>query len=276
MVLKYRSNWSLRYRAVSGVKLDSQAIPVLAWRDALIHIALEAGERIMSVYAREFGVGLKDDASPVTEADVLAEELILHRLRLMAPNIPVVAEEEVANGRVPQVASCFWLVDPLDGTKEFVSRNGEFTVNIALIQDGIPILGVVFAPALGWMFAGAVGHGAISTRAGVSAPIRVRSPPNEGVKVVASRSHGNAPALEAFLAGRRVAETVAAGSSLKFCLVASGEADVYPRFGRTMEWDTAAGHAIVIAAGGRVNDLLGQPIKYGKSNFENPHFVASA
>ena len=256
--------------------MNPQALPVLSWRDPVIQIAREAGDLIMSVYASGFSVRYKDDVSPVTEADVLAEALILQSLQLLTPDIPVVAEEAVAGGRVPQIGRCFWLVDPLDGTKEFVSRNGEFTVNIALIQDGIPILGVVVAPALGRSFVGALGYGATSEVDGVTKRIHVRSPPDEGLTVVASRSHGDASALDAFLGGRRVATLVQAGSSLKFCLVASAQADLYPRLGRTMEWDTAAGHAVVIAAGGQVNDLPGQPIRYGKPAFANPHFVASA
>ncbi len=169
----------------------------------------------------------------------------------------------------------FWLVDPLDGTKEFVSRNGEFTVNIALIENGLPVLGVVLAPALGRLYAGADGVGAFVMGAtGNRVGSKVREVPSDGLVVVSSRSHGDAEALERFLAGRKVASSVNAGSSLKFCLVADGVADFYPRFGRTMEWDTAAGHAVLRAAGGRVTDLHGNELVYGKPGFENPHFVA--
>lgn len=242
---------------------------------ALAAIARRAGDEIMAVYATDFGVRGKSDASPVTEADERAEALIVPALQALAPDVPVVAEEAVAAGRVPEVGRRFWLVDPLDGTKEFISRNGEFTVNIALVEDGAPRLGVVLAPALGRLFAGVVGQGAWVEEGGLRRAIAVRRPPAEGLTVVASRSHGDAAALEAYLAGRRVARQVSAGSSLKLCLVAAGEADLYPRLGRTMEWDIAAGHAVLAAAGGSVNDLGGRPLRYGKPGFDNPHFVAS-
>ena len=241
---------------------------------ALAAIARRAGDEIMAVYATDFGVRGKSDASPVTEADERAEALIVPALQALAPEVPVVAEEAVAAGRVPEVGRRFWLVDPLDGTKEFISRNGEFTVNIALVEDGAPRLGVVLAPALGRLFAGVVGQGAWVEEDGQRRAIAVRKPPAEGLTVVASRSHGDAAALEAFLAGRRVARQVSAGSSLKLCLVAAGEADCYPRLGRTMEWDIAAGHAVLAAAGGRVGTVAGEPLRYGKPGFDNPHFVA--
>ncbi len=241
---------------------------------ALAAIARRAGDEIMAVYATDFDVRGKADASPVTEADERAEALIVPALLALAPDVPVVAEEAVAAGRVPEVGRRFWLVDPLDGTKEFISRNGEFTVNIALVEDGAPRLGVVLAPALGRLFAGVVGQGAWVEEGGRRRAIAVRRPPAEGLTVVASRSHGDAAVLEAFLAGRRVARQVSAGSSLKLCLVAAGEADCYPRLGRTMEWDIAAGHAVLAAAGGSVHDLEDLPLRYGKPGFENPHFVA--
>lgn len=248
--------------------------------DDVAAIARRAGESILAVYATDFAVRGKADASPVTEADERAEALIVPALQALAPGVPVVAEEAVAAGRVPAVGRRFWLVDPLDGTKEFVSRNGEFTVNIALVEDGVPVLGVVLAPALGAagrLFAGAVGEGAWLEEAGAGGPrraIAARVPPAEGLTVVSSRSHGDAAALDAFLAGRPVARSVTAGSSLKLCLLAAGEADCYPRLGRTMEWDIAAGHAVLAAAGGRVDTLDGAPLRYGKPGFENPHFVA--
>jgi 3'(2'), 5'-bisphosphate nucleotidase len=186
-----------------------------------------------------------------------------------------VAEEAVAAGLAPTtVGERFWLVDPLDGTKEFVSRNGEFTVNVALVQDGEPVLGVVLAPALGRLFGGAAGLGSFVEDSAGRRPAAARETPAEGATVVSSRSHGDADALARFLGDRPVASSVAAGSSLKFCLVAAGEADVYPRLGRTMEWDTAAGDAVLRAAGGRVTDLEGTLLRYGKPGFENPHFVA--
>jgi 3'(2'), 5'-bisphosphate nucleotidase len=259
------------------------ALPLADWREALIGIAREAGAAILDVYATDFAVRGKADASPVTEADERAEDLIVQRLQTLRPRLPIVAEEAVAAGRSPAIGARFWLVDPLDGTREFVSRNGEFTVNIALVDDGVPVLGVVLAPALGRLFAGATGLGAIEeSDAGTSdrvgrtrRRITCRPPPAEGLTVLASRSHGDAEALARFLAGRPVRATVSAGSSLKLCLLAAGEADLYPRLGRTMEWDIAAGHAVLRAAGGEVRQLDGQPLRYGKAGFENPHFVAT-
>ncbi|HUG24126.1 3'(2'),5'-bisphosphate nucleotidase CysQ [Piscinibacter sp.] len=243
--------------------------------DQVREIALRAGQVVMDVYATDFAVRGKDDASPVTEADERAETVIVTALRALTPDVPIVAEEEVAAGRTPAVQGRFWLVDPLDGTKEFISRNGEFTVNIALVQDGAPVLGVVYAPALGRLFAGAVGGPAYVEDADGHHAIACRRVPADGLTVVASRSHGDAAALDSFLAGRKVASLKNAGSSLKLCLVATGEADLYPRLGRTMEWDIAAGHAVLSAAGGRVTDLSGQVLRYGKPGFDNPHFVAS-
>jgi 3'(2'), 5'-bisphosphate nucleotidase len=243
--------------------------------DQVRDIALRAGQVVMDVYSTDFAVRGKDDASPVTEADERAETVIVSALQALTPDIPIVAEEAVAAGRTPVVHGRFWLVDPLDGTKEFISRNGEFTVNIALVQDGAPVLGVVYAPALGRLFAGAVGGPAYVEDGDGRRPIACRAVPADGLTVVASRSHGDAAALDAFLDGRKVASLKNAGSSLKLCLVASGEADLYPRLGRTMEWDIAAGHAVLSAAGGRVTDLSGQVLRYGKPGFDNPHFVAS-
>jgi len=243
--------------------------------DQVREIALRAGQVVMDVYATDFAVRGKDDASPVTEADERAEAVIVTALRALTPDVPIVAEEEVAAGRTPAVQGRFWLVDPLDGTKEFISRNGEFTVNIALVQDGAPVLGVVYAPALGRLFAGAAGGPAYVEDADGRRGIACRRVPADGLTVVASRSHGDATALDSFLAGRQVASLKSAGSSLKLCLVATGEADLYPRLGRTMEWDIAAGHAVLSAAGGRVTDLSGNVLRYGKPGFDNPHFVAS-
>ncbi len=254
--------------------MDAEALPLGDWREALIDIARAAGELVMAVYATDFVVRGKSDASPVTEADERAEAHIVQRLRALSPDIPIVAEEAVAAGQVPVVGRRFWLVDPLDGTREFASRNGEFTVNIALVEDGVPVLGVVLAPAIGRLFAGASGIGALAEQGGVRQSIHCRAVPQAGLTVVASRSHGDAAALDEFLAGRRVAQLVYAGSSLKLCLLAAGEADLYPRLGRTMEWDIAAGHAVLLASGGRVTTLQGQALRYGKPGFENPHFVA--
>ena len=244
--------------------------------NAVADIARQAGALILEVYATDFAVRGKSDTSPVTEADERAEQLIVPALCALDPAVPVVAEEAVAAGDSPAVGDWFWLVDPLDGTREFINRNGEFTVNIALVHRGRPVLGVVLAPALGRLFAGAAGQGAILEEAGERRAIRCRPVPEAGLTVVASRSHGDAAALDAFLAGRRVAALANAGSSLKLCLVAAGEADLYPRLGRTMEWDIAAGHAVLAAAGGQVSTLDGEPLRYGKPGFENPHFVASS
>jgi 3'(2'), 5'-bisphosphate nucleotidase len=250
-------------------------------------IAERAGKVILAYYAEatEIEVREKDDASPVTEADEAAEAFILGALNTLTPDIPVVAEEAMAAGEVPVIeGDRFWLVDPLDGTKEFLSRNGEFTVNIALIENGQPAAGVVHAPAMAMTWAGVCGDNADGSKGSGRAvyaetdkpamDIRARPMPAEGAVVVASRRHGAGAELDDFLSRYKVAERVSAGSSLKFCLVASGRADLYPRFGRTMEWDTAAGHAVLLAAGGQVNTLDGEPLDYGKPGFENPFFYA--
>ncbi|HTY49915.1 MAG TPA: 3'(2'),5'-bisphosphate nucleotidase CysQ [Steroidobacteraceae bacterium] len=243
---------------------------------ALIDTALAAGNAINQIYHGTFEVTLKADASPVTAADHAAEELILAALAAQAPGTPVVAEEQMAAGHAPVVGEEFFLVDPLDGTKEFVQRRGEFTVNIALVRRGAPVLGVVHAPATGVVYAGDVETAQAwrLTAGGRREQIRVRAVPQAGFTAVASRSH-RTPATDRYLAGYRIAELVSVGSSLKFCLVAAGEADLYPRLGPTMEWDTAAGHAVLVAAGGTVLAADGLPLTYGKPRFKNPSFVAA-
>ncbi len=243
---------------------------------AVAALVREANALVLAIYQSAFAVNAKADASPVTEADVQAEALITAGLQRLAPDIPLVAEEAVAAaGCVPDCGERFWLVDPLDGTREFVGRNGEFTVNIALVEHGEPVLGVVGIPVQGRVYAGARGQGAWVSDPGQAArAIACRAVPAEGATVVASRSHGDEAALQQFLAGRQVAGVVHAGSSLKLCLIAAGEADLYPRHSRTMEWDIAAGHAVLSAAGGAVLDLDGLPLRYGKPGLENPHFVA--
>ncbi|MCB8874535.1 3'(2'),5'-bisphosphate nucleotidase CysQ [Acidisoma silvae] len=237
-------------------------------------LAEEAGRTTLGFYGDTSGMKAKADGSPVTLADEAAEAVILPALRALTPDIPVVSEEEVAQGIGPaRVGARFWLVDPLDGTREFLNGNGEFTVNIALIEDGRPVLGVVVAPALGQTYAGTEGAATLTDQAGERA-IAVRAVPPEGLTVVGSRSHGDATAMNAFLDGRTVAAFRAAGSSLKLCLVAAGEADLYPRLGTTMEWDIAAGHAVLAAAGGGVTTVKGGAFAYGKPDFRNPHFVA--
>ena len=238
--------------------------------EEVIAAARVAGEAVLEVYGRDPSARSKADDSPITEADERAHEIIAERL---GDDLPIVSEEGAAPSGPPPTGM-FWLVDPLDGTKEFLSRNGEFTVNIALIEDGTPVLGVVLAPALGRLFAAAPAQAPFVEDDAGRRDISARSVPEEGATIVSSRSHGDADALARFSADRLVAASVSAGSSLKFCLVAAGEADLYPRFGRTMEWDTAAGDAIVRAAGGRVTDLRGEPLRYGKPGFENPHFIA--
>jgi len=251
-------------------------LPELQWLDRVIAIARAAGAIVMEVYATPFQVATKRDASPVTEADRRAETHIAAELSRLAPEVAVVSEEAVDAGRMPALGQCFWLVDPLDGTREFVARNGEFTVNIALVNRGRAVLGVVLAPAQGRLYAGAMGAGAfVEDASGGRTPLSCRRVPAAGLTVVSSRSHGDSQALDAYLAGRAIAARRHIGSSLKFCLVAGGEADIYPRFGRTMEWDTAAGHAILSAAGGRVADLEGVELRYGKADLSNPPFVAT-
>jgi 3'(2'), 5'-bisphosphate nucleotidase len=237
-------------------------------------ITLRAGKAILEVYSSDFDVEKKDDASPVTVADQRAEAIIIEALRREVSDAwPIVAEEEVAAGRMPEIdGGPFWLVDPLDGTKEFIKRQGEFTVNIALIENGLPTLGVVHAPAKDATYWGSP-LGAFAAEGGAGArPIACRPMPAKGLVAVASKSHRN-PELEEFLAQYDLAESISSGSSIKFCLVAIGRADLYPRTGRTMEWDTAAGQAVVMAAGGSVSRLDGTPLTYGKPGFENPHFV---
>ncbi|SLN69745.1 3'(2'),5'-bisphosphate nucleotidase CysQ [Oceanibacterium hippocampi] len=242
---------------------------------AIYEIALEAGEKILEIYRKPIAVDRKDDKSPVTEADVAGEKIILAGLARLTPEIPVIAEESVAAGRIPEVdGRDFWLVDPLDGTKEFISKNGEFTVNIALVRRGRPVLGVIHVPAKAMSYGGA-GAGTAWRRplGGAAEPITVRNPDDAGLIAVASRSH-RSPETDAFLEDYKVASIASAGSSLKFCLVAEGSADIYPRLGRTMEWDIGAGVAILEAAGGRVTKTDGSALAFGKPGFDNPHFVA--
>jgi len=248
--------------------------PLAALLAAVTPLIYEAGELVMRIYATDFEVEVKGDDSPVTLADQCAEKVIFDGLRRIAPGIPLVGEEAASAGDIPDVSNRFWLVDPIDGTKEFVSRNGEFTVNIALIDHGVPVLGLVLAPALQTLYTGATGLGAWVEVRGQRRSINVRSVPADGLTVVGSRHHGNDRAVDAFLAGRLVAAQRLVGSSLKLCILAEGLADVYPRFGRTMEWDTAAGDAVLRAAGGSVRTLDGVPLAYGKPGFENPDFAA--
>ena len=250
-------------------------LPLSTWLDQLVPIMQAAGAVVMRVYRSDFDVTTKTDDSPVTQADQMAEDLITRALTELTPEIPVVGEEAASAGLVTgETPPRFWLVDPLDGTREFVQRNGEFTVNIALIDRGRPVLGLVLLPAQGRLYGGAEGLGSWVEEDGRRRAIRCRRAPAEGMTVVASRSHGDDAALRAFLAGRPVAGVVHAGSSFKLCWLAEGRADIYPRLGRTMEWDIAAGQAVLVAAGGAVERLDGSVLDYGKPGYENPHFVA--
>nr|WP_105384593.1 3'(2'),5'-bisphosphate nucleotidase CysQ [Neorhizobium alkalisoli] len=251
---------------------------------AFEHAALLAGKVILDIYEAGPITRYKDDRSPVTEADERAEAIILSELATACPGIPVIAEESVAAGRVPQIEGrTFILVDPLDGTKEFIGKQMDFTVNIALVENGTPVLGAVYAPALKVAYLGGNGTAekliidndhAVASRERISAR-PVSTPP----VAVASRSHGSAE-TEAFLKQSGACDIRCIGSSLKFCLLAEGAADLYPRFGRTMEWDTAAGDAVLRAAGGVTLGLDGEPLRYGKTSqagvidFANPDFIA--
>ncbi|WP_210528430.1 3'(2'),5'-bisphosphate nucleotidase CysQ [Rubellimicrobium arenae] len=250
--------------------------------ETMRRLALEAGAAIMEIYeAPEMGVQQKADASPVTAADLAADRIISDGLRAEFPEIPLVTEEQAATHGA--LHGDFLIVDPLDGTKEFVQRRGDFTVNIAFVRDGVPIRGVVYAPAKGRLFyTNAVGDSVEEdgthdpSRVGVSVPIRVAQPDNRALRVVASKSHRDA-ATDAYIGNYAVSDFKSAGSSLKFCLVATGEADLYPRLGRTMEWDTAAGQAVLLGAGGRVVRFdTHAPLDYGKPGYENPFFIAHA
>lgn len=238
-------------------------------------LASKAGEAILAIRHRGFETMHKADASVVTEADHAAERIIAAALREATPDIPVVAEEEMAAGHVPREAGVFWLVDPLDGTKEFAALRDDFAVCIGLVRDGVARLGVVGAPAHGELFGGILGRGAVKRDGGGERAIKVRPAPEAGVTVIASRSSARHPRVVPYLAGHSVAETIHMGSALKFCRIAEGVADLYPRFGRTMEWDTAAAQAVLEAAGGGVVDAeTGRALRYGKAGYENPHFIA--
>ncbi|MCW6506766.1 3'(2'),5'-bisphosphate nucleotidase CysQ [Lichenifustis flavocetrariae] len=245
-------------------------------------IAVAAGVVVMRVYASGAKMRLKADSSPVCEADELAEALILEELRRFVPGIPILAEEAAARGDKPTLDGRFLLVDPVDGTKEFLGRNGEFTVNIALVENGVARVGAVYAPALNklWFagdnaFACAIEPGGDLDLVPAPTELRTRAAPAGGLVVMASRSHAD-PQTEEFLATLQIAERRTAGSSLKFCALAEGQADVYPRFGPTMEWDTAAGDAVLRSAGGVVLSVEGGDLGYGKraADFRNGGFVA--
>lgn len=242
-------------------------------------IARKASEAVMRVYHGGHTVTRKADASPVTEADHASEAIILEGLRRLTPEMPVISEEEVEKkgarfdfGNPPKR---YWLVDPVDGTKEFVAKRGEFTINIGLVENGVAALGVLHAPMSGNTYA-AAGPGTASVRRGneVAEPIHARRPPASGIVVLASRSHGDKAGVSAFLEEYTVADRRLMGSAIKLALIAEGSGDLYPRLGPTMEWDTCAGQAILEAAGGSVLTLSGKPLRYGKRGFLNPDFIA--
>ena len=265
---------------------DPHAFDLAALADALLASVLEAGRIEMRHYATDFAIETKADQSPVTIADREAEAVLVAAIARAAPGVPIVAEEAAAAGHVPEARDAFFLVDPLDGTREFINRNGEFTVNVALVVAGVPVFGVVYAPALGDLYVtlGAGRSATASVQPTTSivrlseldlADIRTRAPDPQRLTAVASRSHMSAEG-EAWMARWPITARRDAGSSLKFCLIAKGEADLYPRLGPTMEWDTAAGDAVLRAAGGMVTTIDGAPLRYGKyaAAYRNPYFFA--
>ena len=241
----------------------------------VIKIADAASEKVLRIYQSDFKVSFKEDESPITAADVASHDIIVKGLRSLSRDIPILSEEGTqADWEERNQWRRFWLVDPIDGTKEFTQRTGEFTVNIALIEDGEPVMGVVTAPALKEAFWGIKGEGAHKRdRTGRIHRIRVTEP-QANKRVVASKNHMNDETLT-FIKTLGAHKTIQAGSSLKFCRIAEGHADIYPRMGPTSEWDTAAAHAVLLAAGGNVHTLEGQPLQYGKEDVLNPYFIAA-
>jgi 3'(2'), 5'-bisphosphate nucleotidase len=255
-----------------GLNLDQALL------DQVIEISQRAGHAIMDVYRQGIEVTHKADDSPLTQADMASHHIILGALQQLTPDLPCLSEEDADIGFATRSGwGDYWLIDPLDGTKEFIKRNGEFTVNIALIRQHEPVLGVVHIPVSGESFSGCKGLGARRLSAeGESSQIRVRQPHASPLVVVGSRSHAN-PALEGYLEQLGDYELISMGSSLKFCVVAEGKADFYPRLGPTSEWDTAAAHAVVLAAGGKVVKLDGSPLQYNrKDSLLNPEFLVIA
>lgn len=253
--------------------------------EALVAASIAAGDLILTIRNAGLSVEKKTDASPVTDADRAAEAEITRRLNSLAPGAAVIGEEAAYDGRIPPINGPFFLVDPLDGTREFVKGGNDFTVNIGLVRDRHPAIGVIFVPATGKLYGGVVGEGAwkAEVAGGVvseRAPMRVRAAPASAIDVVASRSHRTRE-TDAFIARFDVGRLVSAGSSVKFCVLAAGGADLYPRMGSTMQWDTAAGEAILRAAGGTVVTMEGEPLPYGPNGapgsdaFRNPWFIAT-
>lgn len=243
--------------------------------DSLLKIADTASQKVMEIYQTDFQVHTKDDSSPITAADLASHHVIVGGLMALTPDIPILSEESAkAPWEERRNWTCFWLVDPIDGTKDFTNRTGEFTVNIALIEDNEPVMGVVTAPALNEAYWGIRGKGAWKRGAdGSIRKLEVVDPP-QAIRTVASKNHLNQETRD-FIDQLGNHKLVQAGSSLKFCRIAEGEADIYPRLGPTCEWDTGAAHAVLVAAGGKVNKLDGTPLVYGKEDVLNPYFVAS-
>ena len=243
--------------------------------DQVLEIADTASRKVMEIYQTDFQVETKDDNSPITEADIASHHVIVDGLKALTPDIPILSEESAnAPWDERKTWTRFWLVDPIDGTKDFTNRTGEFTVNIALIENGEPVMGVVTAPALGEAYWGIKGQGAWKREAdGSTRKLEVENPP-QAIRAVASTNHMNEDTRH-FIEQLGEHQLVQAGSSLKFCRIAEGQADIYPRLGPTCEWDTGAAHAVLVAAGGKVTQLDGTPLAYGKEEVLNPYFVAS-
>lgn len=265
---------------------EKQRSKILNYLPALCNqirrLAIEAGAVTLEFFdeAGYQGAGLKGDGSPVTLADQKAEALIEKALKEITPEVIIVGEEAASEGYRPDLSTeeYFWLVDPLDGTKEFISGSGDYTVNIALIRNGVPVLGVVYAPVSGDLYA-AHGEGTAikyNDDNETEKSIRVRAAPNDGLTIVSSKSHGSGETLDNFLSHYMIKKQIKRGSSLKICVVAAGKADMYPRFGPTCEWDTAAGHAVLLGAGGHLTDIHGVELQYGGTDpkFLNPEFIA--
>ena len=239
----------------------------------LLEIAARAGEDIMRFYHQGYEVTRKEDDSPLTEADMASHHRITQGLGCLEVQLPILSEEEAVSWAERRLWQAFWLVDPIDGTKDFINQTGEFTVNIALIEEGAPVLGIVTVPALGLEYWGTATAGAFRRRNREEERLRVMHPPGEK-RVVASKNHMNEETAR-FIDSLGPHRLVQAGSSLKFCRIAEGEADIYPRIGPTCEWDTGAAQAVLEAAGGRVLRFDGTPLRYGKEDVHNPHFVAA-
>lgn len=243
---------------------------------AVVDLISQAGEAVMDIYRQDFAVYEKEDASPVTEADMTAEKIICDGLKLLTPEIPVVGEEHVAAGEhVDLTQTYFWLVDPIDGTADFVKKNGEFTINIALIENETPVFGAVYVPVDKTVYYTETADKAVMEHNGERSVLKTRPVPSEGYTVLNSRTHCDETVVARMLDGLTVAEERPCGSSLKFCLIAAGQADVYPCSHRTKEWDTAAAHAVLRAAGGEVYDAeTRRVLTYRKTGLKNPTIIS--